>query len=215
MIGNFFIISIASAILLAYLIGSIPSSVWIGRLFFGIDVRKKGSGNAGATNTIRVLGAKAGIPVLAIDVVKGWFAVYLANIFAPSYYDDWQIINLKIVLALVATLGHIFPIYVGFKGGKGVATMVGIMIALYPDVFLFVLGVFILVFVLFKYVSLASVFAAISFPFIVYFFSREHYTTLVLFSVLVAVFIPITHTKNLRRLRAGEERKFSIRKTKV
>ena len=213
--GRYFELNIAIALVLAYLIGAIPSSVWIGRMFFGVDVRQKGSGNAGATNTIRVLGAKAGIPVLAIDVFKGWLAVYLAHFFAPPSFEQFELTNFKIILALIATLGHIFPVYVGFKGGKGVATMVGILIALYPDTILLVIGIFILVFALFKYVSLASIVAAICFPFIVYFLSNEHHTALIIFSIAVAIFIPVTHKKNVQRLLKGEERKFTLRKTKA
>lgn len=206
--------SISAVIVFAYLIGSIPTSVWIGRLFYGIDVRERGSGNAGATNTIRVLGAKAGIPVLLIDVMKGWFAVYLGNIFAPVSLSPEQIVNLKILLGLVVTLGHIFPVYVGFKGGKGVATLVGVLVALYPDTILIVVGVFILIFLIFQYVSLASILAAISFPFAVYYHSADQYPALILFAIIIALFIPITHKKNIRRLWVGQENKFRFRRTK-
>ncbi len=207
-------ISISAVIVFAYLIGSIPTSVWIGRLFYGIDVREQGSGNAGATNTIRVLGAKAGIPVLLIDVMKGWFAVYLGNIFAPVSLSTEQIVNLKILLGLVVTLGHIFPVYVGFKGGKGVATLVGVLVALYPDTILIVVGIFILIFLIFQYVSLASILAAISFPFAVYYHSSDQYPALILFAIIIALFIPITHKKNIRRLWVGQENKFRFRRTK-
>ncbi len=105
------------AIILAYLIGSIPTSVWIGRIFFGIDIRTKGSKNAGATNTIRILGAKAGIPVLVIDIIKGWFAVYLINFIDFDSLTTLQISYLSISTAIAAVTGHIFPVYVGFKGG--------------------------------------------------------------------------------------------------
>jgi glycerol-3-phosphate acyltransferase PlsY len=207
--------SITAVIVFAYLIGSIPTSVWVGRVFYGVDVREQGSGNAGATNTIRVLGAKAGIPVLLIDVMKGWFAVYLGNIFAPVSMTPEQIVNLKILLGLVVTLGHIFPVYVGFKGGKGVATLVGVLVALYPDTILIVVGVFILIFLIFQYVSLASILAAISFPFAVYYSSADQYPALILFAIIIALFIPFTHKKNIRRLLVGQENKFRFRRTKV
>jgi acyl phosphate:glycerol-3-phosphate acyltransferase len=183
-------------------------------MFFRVDVRQKGSGNAGATNTIRVLGPKAGIPVLLIDILKGFLAVRLAYLFAPEYFSIEQMANFKIGLALAATIGHIFPVYVGFKGGKGVATLVGILVALYPDTILFVVSVFVLVFVLFHYISLASVISAVSFPLFVLFLSKEHILSLIVFSILVGVFVPLTHKKNLRRLWLGEESKFSIRRTK-
>jgi len=113
-------------IFLAYMLGSIPTAVWIGIVFHGIDVREHGSGNAGATNVIRVLGPRAGLPVLLFDVFKAWLAVYLANFFAPDYYSQNQIVNFKIACGAIAVLGHVFPLFANFKGGKGVASLVGV-----------------------------------------------------------------------------------------
>src|ERR1039457_1341127 len=135
-------------VLLAYLIGSIPSAVWVGKLFYGIDVRQQGSGNAGATNVIRVLGYKAGIPVLLFDVFKGWFAVQLAVLFPHAAMSAEGFIYLKIILAMAAVSGHIFPLFAGFKGGKGVAVLTGVGIALYPVALLISMGVFIVTFIL-------------------------------------------------------------------
>ncbi len=205
-------ISCISGCILAYLIGSIPSSVWIGRYFYGIDVRKKGSGNAGATNTMRVLGVKAGIPVLVLDILKGFGAVQMAFLFAGDNLSTEHYIWYKIVLAAFTTLGHVFPVYVGFRGGKGVATLVGIILALLPGSLLVALGVFVLIFLLSQYVSLASISAAITFPFIVFFVFHVREQPLLIFSMMVAVFIPLTHLKNIRRLLFGEENKFLLRK---
>src|ERR1700733_6489688 len=136
--------------LAAYLIGSIPTSVWIGRRFYHTDVREHGSGNSGATNSLRVLGKKAGAIVLLIDILKGWLAVGIVT-FSTYPSGSPQRIHLEVVLGCAAILGHIFPIYVGFKGGKGVATGIGIILAFSPLVALFCLLVFIFIFLIFHY----------------------------------------------------------------
>ena len=111
------------AIVFAYLVGSIPTSVWIGKIFYGIDIRNYGSGNAGATNTFRILGKKAGIPVLLIDTLKGSIAVNLASIFGAESPESAVFVNFQMALGGAALLGHIFPVYAGFRGGKGIATL--------------------------------------------------------------------------------------------
>ena len=116
--------------ILAYLLGSIPTSIWISRSFFNIDIRDYGSGNAGATNTFRVLGIKAGIVVFVVDILKGFLAVnliYLTDFYIP---DSGDYINIQLLLGIAAMLGHIFPIYAGFRGGKGVATLFGVICAI-------------------------------------------------------------------------------------
>lgn len=198
----------------AYLIGSIPSAVWAGKWFYGIDIREHGSGNAGATNVIRVMGYSAGIPVMLFDIFKGWFAVELVSIFPHAFIAPEMMVWLRIGLAVAAVLGHIFPVYVGFRGGKGVGTLAGVGIALYPIAFLIVLGIFILVLILTRYVSLSSIIAAVVFPFVVYFVTGERNLALIILSVLVAVFIPLTHRKNIRRLLKGEENKFRFSRKK-
>ncbi|MCD4788979.1 MAG: glycerol-3-phosphate 1-O-acyltransferase PlsY [Bacteroidales bacterium] len=200
------------SIISAYLIGSIPTSVWIGRMFYGVDVRTKGSKNAGATNTIRVLGYKAGIPVLIFDVLKGWFAVYIANYFWNESLTFPDLLDLKIILAIAAVLGHIFPVYVGFKGGKGIATLFGIGIALFPEAALIVVGIFILVFIFTGYVSLSSIIASVSFPFVeILLLGHDEYITLIILSIAVGVFVPFIHRKNIKRLMNKEESKFSFK----
>jgi acyl phosphate:glycerol-3-phosphate acyltransferase len=199
-------------IILAYLIGSIPTSVWIGRVFYGIDVRKFGSGNAGATNTIRVLGTLPGIIVLVFDAFKGWGAVSMAVFFGTNFHFYFQYVNYELVLGLAVLLGHVFPIYVGFKGGKGIATLTGIIIALYPFAFLVALGLFLLVFLFTRYVSLGSICTAVSFPFIVIFVFNITLPSLIIFACMIAVFVPLTHKKNIKRLLNGSESKLYFNK---
>lgn len=199
-------------ILLAYLIGSIPTSVWVGKLFYGIDVREHGSGNAGATNTIRVLGYKAGIPVMLVDVFKGWLSVQLVHIFPDTQFSPDTVLYIEIALAAAAVLGHIFPVYVGFRGGKGVGTLAGVAIALYPVALLIVLGVFILTLTATRYVSLSSILGALVFPVAVVFITCQHHPGLMVLSVLVAIFVPLTHLKNIKRLLKGEENRFDFKR---
>ena len=202
-----------AAILLAYLIGSIPTSVWIGRIFYHVDVRKLGSGNAGATNTIRVLGYKAGIPVLILDVFKGWLAVYMANFFWKDTGHFPDFVDFKIILAIAAVLGHVFPVYVGFRGGKGIATLLGVGIALYPlSAFIAVL-IFALTLAVTGYVSVSSMTAAVTFPIVdIFILGHTEFISLVILAVAVAIFVPLTHRKNIRRLLNREESKFNFRR---
>lgn len=210
-------------LVVAYLLGSIPSAVWIGKSFFGTDVRKEGSHNAGATNTIRVLGLLPGLVVLALDVAKGWIAVYLSSNVFGSFLKDWEWVNdfsyYSLLVAIVVVVGHALPLFAGFKGGKGVATMLGAVIGLFNNIIPFVLAVFILTFVLTKYISVSSMAAAVSFP-VLYLTSKlwlpkhEDITlSMAIFSVIVAVFILWTHRKNIKRLRNHEEPKFKFKKT--
>ncbi|MCX6283284.1 MAG: glycerol-3-phosphate 1-O-acyltransferase PlsY, partial [Bacteroidetes bacterium] len=166
-------------VVIAYLLGSIPSAVWIGKAVYGIDVRQHGSGNAGATNVIRVLGYKAGVPVMLFDVFKGWLAVFLTSLFPDQGLTPDQLVYIEIGAAVAAALGHVFPVFAGFRGGKGVGTMAGVGIALFPFALLIVLGIFISILAITRYVSLSSCIAASAFPFIVVFVTCEHHPGLV------------------------------------
>lgn len=199
-------------IFLAYMLGSIPTAVWIGIVFHGVDVREHGSGNAGATNVIRVLGPKAGLPVLLFDVFKAWLAVYLANFFAPDYYSQNQIVNFKIACGALAVVGHVFPLFANFKGGKGVATLVGVILAMYPIAFPIILVWFILALITTGYVSVGSITSSALLPILVILVFREKDVSLIILSILVAIFVPLTHRKNIHRLLRGEESKFRIYK---
>jgi acyl phosphate:glycerol-3-phosphate acyltransferase len=202
------IVNILIAILIAYALGSIPTAVWVGKIFFHLDVRDHGSKNAGATNAIRVLGWKAGVPVFIFDVFKGWLAVMLANFFFSDQFNNDQLVYLKIGLAAAVVLGHVFPIFAGFRGGKGVATLLGVGMAIYPLTVWVVLAVFVIVLLASGYVSLGSITGAVAFPFIDIFIFRQDNIWLIGLSILVALFIPLTHRKNIRRLIKGEESKF-------
>ncbi|HRH02898.1 MAG TPA: glycerol-3-phosphate 1-O-acyltransferase PlsY [Bacteroidia bacterium] len=199
-------------LLIAYLMGSIPTSVWIGQYFYNIDVREFGSGNSGATNTFRVLGYKAGIPVLIIDVLKGWTSVKLADFISGFPAGSEQLVNLELVFAVAALMGHVFPVYVGFRGGKGVATLLGIVLALNTTAALISLGVFIVVFVATKYVSLSSIIASFAFPNVVIFAMDSRVPSMVIFSMFITVIVLVTHQKNIERLLSKKESKISLRK---
>lgn len=202
-------------LILAYLLGSIPTSVWVGKIFFGIDIRTQGSGNAGATNVIRVLGPKAGIPVLLFDIFKGWAAIQLIHIFHVPLGMEDQIALLRIGLGAMVVIGHVFPLFAGFRGGKGVATLLGVGIAIYPVASLITLALFIIVFIAFRYVSLASISAAIAFPLIdIVLLGHSEVLPLMILAIAIAIFIPLTHQKNIRRLIHGTESRLRFRKTK-
>lgn len=211
--------ALALGLLTAYLAGSIPSAVWIGKSFYGVDVREKGSKNAGTTNTIRVLGLLPGIFVLAIDVLKGWFAVYMAKFFGSSLVEmnSDYLVYYQLVVGIFAVLGHALPVFARFKGGKGVATMLGVVVGLFDKIIPLVLAVFVVVFILTHYISVSSMSAAVSFPI---FYSTcsiwLHYNINIVqlsFAIIVALFILWTHRKNIRRLIKHEEPKFKFRKT--
>jgi glycerol-3-phosphate acyltransferase PlsY len=201
-------------LILAYLLGSIPSSVWIGKYFYKIDIREHGSKNAGSTNAMRILGWKPGLVILILDISKGWLAVNLIHL--TNYYipESGDYINFQLLLGMAAIAGHIFPLYVGFRGGKGIATLLGFVLAIDPLTTLICVGVFITTLIITKYVSLSSMIAGFSFPIVVIFVFKTTTTSLIIFSIIVFVLLLFTHQKNIERLLRKEENKalFLMRK---
>lgn len=200
-------------IIISYLIGSTPTSIIVGRITKGIDIREHGSGNAGGTNVFRVLGWKPALFVVVIDVFKGWLP---AAIFAPAFYYA-QIIPdlgvLQILCGFSAVLGHTYTVFAGFKGGKGVGTLGGMLIALFPTAFPFCLAIAVITVMLTGYVSLASILAAVSLPIFLlllppFFGANPAALSLMVFSLLIPWFITFTHRSNIQRLRSGEENRF-------
>jgi glycerol-3-phosphate acyltransferase PlsY len=201
---NFFIFSVT-----AYILGSIPTAVWVGKRFYGLDVREHGSKNAGATNTFRVLGKKPGKIVLAIDVLKGLIAVLLPLTVANTHNEN-TIINYKLFAAIFVILGHVFPLFAGFRGGKGVATSLGVIFAIHPPAAGICLAIFLLVFLTFNYVSLGAIVTAISFPIVIHFVFNVSSLPLTIFSIVIGTAVVITHKKNILRLIQGSENKMYV-----
>jgi glycerol-3-phosphate acyltransferase PlsY len=204
-------------IIVAYLIGSVPTAVWVSRYFFGIDIRDYGSGNAGATNTFRVLGTKWGIFVMAVDILKGVMAGLLFLLLPAQYLGtdsehELHRTNFQICLGMAAVVGHIFPIWANFKGGKGVATVFGMVIAIQPMVAVFCVAIFIVVLYVTRFVSLSSMLAGIAFPVFILLVYHEHVPLYRIFAIAVALLIVFTHQKNINRLLSGNESKARILK---
>lgn len=201
-------------VILAYLIGSIPTSVWVSRAIFHIDIRDYGSGNAGATNTFRVLGSKWGTFVMLVDMLKGLLAVKLALLLPYYVLNDFARTNFQIGLGLVAVIGHIFPIWADFRGGKGVATLFGLILGISPWTAMSCVGVFALVLFLTRFVSLSSILASMAFPvFILIVFNVDNETYRI-FAIAVAGLVILTHQKNITRLLKGAESKVPIFKNR-
>jgi glycerol-3-phosphate acyltransferase PlsY len=198
-------------IILAYLIGSVPTSVWVSKHFFDVDIREYGSGNAGATNTYRVLGARWGTLVMVVDVLKGLIATSLV-VFTPYMTHPFAKTNFMVGLGLAAIVGHIFPILARFKGGKGVATLFGMIIALQPVVAVCCVGVFLLVLFLTRFVSLSSILASIAFAVFILFIWNEKEPLYRIFAISVALMVILTHQKNINRILKGTESKVPILK---
>ena len=201
-------------VILAYLIGSIPTSVWISKAIFNIDIRDYGSGNPGATNTFRVLGSKWGSIVMIVDVTKGAIATSL-YILIPYYLtNELARTNFMIVLGLASVIGHIFPIWAGFRGGKGVATILGMALAIQPIVALICLLVFLFTLLTTRFVSLSSLIAGVAFMVLILFIFNEKETMYRLFAIIVALMVIITHQKNISRLLKGTENKVPLFKNR-
>jgi glycerol-3-phosphate acyltransferase PlsY len=203
----------------AYMLGSISSAVWVARKKHGINIREHGSGNAGATNILRVLGLKAALPVFIFDFLKGLAAVqFIRFTVLDSQVNPELYTGYEIALGICAVLGHIFPIFASFKGGKGVATIAGVLVAISPYPMLLALLVFLITCLITRYVSLGSIMAAIVFPiFVIFLFGmvlmpEKTSLTLKCFSVIASTMIIITHRKNIVRLKNGTESKISLKK---
>jgi len=199
-------------IFFAYLIGSIPTAVWISRYFFGVDIRDYGSGNSGATNTFRVLGSKWGCIVMSVDVLKGFIATSLYIVLPFYMHNEWDRTNLMVGLGLAAVVGHIFPLWADFRGGKGVATLFGMILAIQPLVALYCVGVFLLCLYLTRFVSLSSILASIAFMVLILFIFNEKEPLYRAFAIAVALLVILTHQKNISRLLRGSESKIPILK---
>ena len=205
-------IELVILLLISYITGSFPTSIVMTRVIKNIDIREHGSGNAGATNVFRVLGWKYAILVLAFDIFKGWLptAVYATIIFQKLPVPDQGLV--QILCGFAAVIGHIFPIFTGFKGGKGVGSLIGVLLALYPLVFPLCLLIGVAVITTTGYVSLGSISAAIYLPIIILFLPRfgliNPDLSLVVFSLLVPWVIIFTHRTNMSRIRNGTENRF-------
>ncbi|MES2558727.1 MAG: glycerol-3-phosphate 1-O-acyltransferase PlsY [Bacteroidota bacterium] len=195
----------------AYLLGSVPTAVWVGKLFFGIDVREHGSGNAGATNTLRTLGKPAGFSVLFIDFAKGFAAASLVYL-DPEPMSLTEQLNMKMLLGSLSVLGHVFPVFAGFKGGKGIATLIGVLTAMSSLLALFCFITFVIIVAISKFISLGSMVSAILCPVYTGLIYDWQQPTFLYFCMAISVLVVYTHRANIGRLRAGNENKFSLNK---
>lgn len=207
-----------TALIMAYLCGSIPTAVWIGMAFYKVDVREYGSGNAGATNTFRVLGKQAGIPVMMLDIFKGWAATnfaYFIGASATGAINSTAYTNYELALGIAAVMGHLFPVFAGFRGGKGVATLFGMILAIHFHAALLCVIVFITVLLISKYVSLSSIAAAFTYPIGVSFIFPTPIRSIVIYGMCICVLVLVTHQKNIERLIRGKESKVNFFKKKT
>lgn len=208
-------------VIIGYLLGSIPTAVIISKLFFGFDIRQKGSGNMGSTNTFRVLGWKAGLVVQIVDILKGIAAVALAVYIFDGHlpfpnatpFEDPTIV--KLIAGISAVVGHIWTAFAGFRGGKGINTALGMLIGITPVEVALAVGIFLLVVVASGYISLGSILAAVSLPTTMVFrynvlhIEIEGYHTLIFFCIGLALLLIYTHRANIRRLAEGRENRFT------
>jgi len=230
-------LTLVAIIAVSYIIGSIPTSIMAGKMIKGIDIRQFGSGNAGGTNAFRVLGWKTGLTVTLIDIVKGVVAAVSVVAFFRHHpidvFPDMNEVALRLVAGMSAVIGHVFTVFAGFKGGKGVSTAAGMLIGIAPVSMLMVIGVFLLTIYLSRYVSVASMIAAVAFPLIIairkYIFELgtglDYYIRLfgeqlsfhdsldyhlLIFGLIVALGILYTHRANIRRLLSGTENRVTF-----
>ena len=208
---NIFELNNVIAVLLAYFIGSIPSAIWVSKWFFGVDVRDYGSNNAGATNTFRVIGRVAGFTVLFFDILKGWVSVKILTSLILYEPQSSEFINMQLVVGITAVIGHVFPIYEKFQGGKGVATLMGIILAINFSAAIGCVVIFLLIFIFSSYVSLGAIVAAIFFPIITIFIVRVESISVVYFSIFISILVILTHKPNIYRLLNKDENKMKIK----
>jgi len=195
---------------LAYVLGSIPTAVWVGKAKYGVDVREHGSKNAGATNTFRVLGKKPGVVVLSIDILKGFTAVFMPFLFGVGVWASEELIHVQLICALAAVIGHVLPIFAGFRGGKGVATSLGVIIGVHPSAAGICLAIFLIVFIVSNYVSLGAIIAAVAFPLLLVLLFKVTSIWLMIFSGVLSLAVIYAHKKNINRLLKGEENKMNL-----
>lgn len=206
------LIWIGLGIVISYLIGSMPTALWVGKAFFGIDIREHGSGNSGATNTFRVLGKKAGVAVLLLDIIKGLTAASLVRYLNFVDLGTVKFVNLQLLFGLSSVVGHIFPIYSNFKGGKGIATLLGMVIGIHYLSALACIILFIIILFSTRYVSLSSILAAVAFPIIATLIYKNEEPFFIAFGIAAAIMVVLTHQKNIVRLVAGNENKAKLLK---
>ena len=199
-------------LLVAYLMGSVPTAVWVGKSFYGIDVREHGSGNAGATNTFRVLGKSAGIPVLLIDALKGWLAVMLPVWFLGGFDSPVLFENFRVTCGAMAVIGHVLPVFAGFRGGKGVATLMGVAFGMFPLAALGGVALFLVVLLFTHYVSLGSILASIGYGLFLLLVEKVHHDATIIFAVMIPLLVILTHKANIQRLISGNESRTYLRK---
>ena len=201
-------------ILIAYVLGSIPNALWVGKTFKNIDVREHGSKNTGSTNAARVLGAKLGIFTLILDILKGALPTYLGIVLGANLLTRITGIDKLdvIVIGMAAILGHTFSLFLKFKGGKAVATTLGVFLVLVPYAILILLVVFFVIFALTKYVSLASIVSAVALPITVYLTTRH--IPLTVLGIIIGLLVIIRHKENIKRLINGTESKLTFSKDK-
>lgn len=218
-------LSTVTVLFISYLMGSIPSAIWIGKIFKGVDVREHGSGNAGTTNTFRVLGVPFGITVFVMDFMKGfvpsfWLSVIAFDLFsgplAPPLWDVEAF--LKIMCGLLAVIGHMFPIFAKFRGGKGAATACGMLFGVEPISISISFAIFGIVLLSTKYVSLASIISTAVYPITLlvmkYILGMDVDGSIIIFSLIVAFGIIYRHKSNIQRLKEGTESKVGSKKEK-
>lgn len=205
------VLDIVISIAVGYLFGSIANAVWWSRVFYGIDIREHGSKNAGATNTFRVIGRKAGFPVLLLDMLKGLLPVLFLPRLLGFDLGSNEFIAVQIITSFAAVIGHLYPVFAKFKGGKGIATSLGAIVAIHPEGAGICVVVFLVLFLATRYVSVGSIAAAMSFPLSLALLFPSTPDLLVRFATVLCLVVLYTHRINIKRLLKGEENRMTLR----